>query len=189
MSQYIGRYQISTSTQITYQNQQFISHNHFKLIIASMNNLSWRQRKHKKMKGKGQNGKNLYRLGTMAHGLYHKSKMNANLEGIQCIINASTCIPMKILIVCQAATNVCLCRLTSSVNLLHSILHVSKNSYVGTGKRFISLSNILPSSWGTSWQKTAMLVASPVARELENAAPITNPSAKLCTASPSNNEG
>ena len=44
--------------------------------------------------------------------------------------------------------------------------------------------SMLPSSWGISWQSTAMLVPSPVAREFVKAAPITNPSAKLCSASP-----
>lgn len=43
---------------------------------------------------------------------------------------------------------------------------------------------IVPSSWGNSWQNTAMLVASPATGSVAKEAPMARPSVKLCNPSP-----
>lgn len=49
---------------------------------------------------------------------------------------------------------------------------------------YLFVHDIIPSSWGSSWHKTARAVAKPATLSPLNAAPIASPSVRLCKPSP-----
>lgn len=49
---------------------------------------------------------------------------------------------------------------------------------------YVFVDGIIPSSWGSSWHKTARAVAKPATLSPLNAAPIARPSVRLCMPSP-----